>query len=77
MLAVATALDRILVTEDKGFGALVLRGAECRGLILLRTTPTSEAEAGIVAARVIEATARATGAIVTLTVSNIRVHPLS
>lgn len=77
VLGAATDLGRILVTEDKDFGDLVVRKRlPARGVILLRATPTSAADAARVADRVISALAQAEGAIVTITSTQVRSRPL-
>lgn len=77
VLATATELSRILITEDKDFGDLVVRqGLAACGVILLRTTPTSPKEVEAVAERVIAALPQAEGAITTITEERVRRGPL-
>jgi predicted nuclease of predicted toxin-antitoxin system len=79
VLRLAFDSDAALITEDKGFGELVLaRNLPCRGLVLLRLNELTRTEAVQLAAATIDALSeRLLGHVTVIQPAVVRSRPLS
>lgn len=79
VLASAASEDRVLLTKDKDFGALIFRDGAPRapGIVLLRMDGLTASEAARAAARILALADSGRGAFTTMDAQGARVRPLS
>lgn len=77
VLASGSADDRVILTEDKGFGALVYRdGRASAGVVLIRMDRIDAAAADLLAARILALPEHGRGAFTTIDADGERKRPL-
>jgi predicted nuclease of predicted toxin-antitoxin system len=78
VIAIARSEDRILITEDRDFGEMIIRQRlAVRGLVLLELDRLSNtAEADLAAAAIVTHSAKLSGSLVVVEPGRVRIRPL-